>query len=61
MRLILLGSLFSWKKQLPVGGMPVYSQMPRSKSQQFSQLSIAYKRIVNFVKKEGPPWYLLHE
>ena len=36
MRLILLGSLFHWKKQLPVG----ISQMSRSKSQQFSQLSI---------------------
>ena len=40
MRLILLGSLLHWKKQLPVGGVPVYSQMSRSKSQQFSQLSI---------------------
>ena len=40
MRLILLGTQFHWKKQLPVGGVPVYSQMSRSKSQQFSQLSI---------------------
>ena len=40
MRLILLGSLLHWKKQLPVGGVPVYSQMSRSKSQQFSQLSL---------------------
>ena len=40
MRLILLGSLLHWKNQLPVGGVPVYSQMSRSKSQQFSQLSI---------------------
>ena len=39
-RLILLGSLFHWKHQLPVGGMPVYSQMSRSKAHQFSQLSI---------------------
>ena len=27
MRLILLGSLLHWKDQLPVGGVPVYSQM----------------------------------
>ena len=27
MRLILLGFLLHWKNQLPVGGMPVYSQM----------------------------------
>ena len=27
MRLILLGSLLHWKVQLPVGGVPVYSQM----------------------------------
>ena len=27
MRLILLGSLLHWKNQLPVGGVPVYSQM----------------------------------
>ena len=27
MRLILLGFLLHWKDQLPVGGMPVYSQM----------------------------------
>ena len=27
MRLILLGSLLHCKKQLPVGGVPVYSQM----------------------------------
>ena len=27
MRLILLGSLLHWKEQLPVGGVPVYSQM----------------------------------
>ena len=40
MRLILLGSLFHWKNYLPVGGVPAYSQMSRSKSQQFSQLSI---------------------
>ena len=40
MRLILLGSLLRWKKQLPVGGVPVYSQMSRSKSHHFSQLSI---------------------
>ena len=40
MRLILLGSLLHWKDQLPVGGMPVYSQMSRGKSQQFSQLTI---------------------
>ena len=40
MRLILLGSLLHWKKQLPVGGVPVYSQMSRSKSQQFRQLSV---------------------
>ena len=40
MRLILLGSLLHRKKQLPVGGVPVYSQMSRSKSQQFSQLSL---------------------
>ena len=40
MRLILLGSLLHWKNQLPVGGVPVYSQMSRSKSQQFSQLSL---------------------
>ena len=40
MRLFLLGSFLHWKKQLPVGGVPVYSQMSRSKSQQFSQLSI---------------------
>ena len=38
--LILLGSLLHWKNQLSVGGMPVDSQMSRSKSQQFSQLSI---------------------
>ena len=38
-RLILLGSLLHWKNQLPVGGVPVYSQMSRSKSQ-FSQLSL---------------------
>ena len=29
MRLILLGFLFYWKDQLPVGGVPVYSQMVR--------------------------------
>ena len=40
MRLILLGSLLHWKKQLPVGGVPVNSQMSRSKSQHLSQLSI---------------------
>ena len=40
MRLILLGSLLHWKEQLPVGGVSVYSQMSKSKSQQFSQLSI---------------------
>ena len=40
MRLILLGSLLHWKNQLPGGGMPVYFQMSRSKSRQFSQLSI---------------------
>ena len=40
MRLILLGSLLHWENQLPVGGVPVYSQMLRSKSQQFSQLSL---------------------
>ena len=40
MRLILLGSLLHWTNQLPVGGVPVYSQMSRSKSQQFSQLSV---------------------
>ena len=40
MRLILLGSLLHWKKQLPVGGVPVYSQMSRSKAHQFSQLSL---------------------
>ena len=40
MRLILLGSLLHWQDQLPVGGVPVYSQMSRSKSQQFSQLSL---------------------
>ena len=40
MRLILVGSLLHWKNQLPVGGMPVYSQISRSKSQQFTQLSI---------------------
>ena len=39
-RLILLGFLLHWKNQLPVGGVAVYSQMSRSKSQQFSQLSI---------------------
>ena len=27
MRLILLGFLLHWKNQLPVGGVPVYSQM----------------------------------
>ena len=27
MRLILLGSLLYWKDQLPVGGVPVYSQL----------------------------------
>ena len=27
MKLILLGSLFHWKDQLPVGGVLVYSQM----------------------------------
>ena len=27
MRLILLGFLFHWKDQLPVCGMPVYSEM----------------------------------
>ena len=27
MRLILLGCLLHWKDQLPVGGVPVYSQM----------------------------------
>ena len=27
MRLILLGFLFHWKNQLPVGGVPVYSQL----------------------------------
>ena len=27
MRLISLGSLLHWKKQLPVGGVPVYSQV----------------------------------
>ena len=36
MRLILLGSILHWKDQLPVGGVPVYSQMSKSKSQQFS-------------------------
>ena len=40
MRLILPRSLLHWKKQLPVGGVQLYSQMSRSKSQQFSQLSI---------------------
>ena len=40
MRLILLGSLLRWKNQLPVGGVPVYSQMSRSKSHQFSQLGL---------------------
>ena len=40
MRLILLGSLLHWKNKLPVGGVPVYSQISRSKSQQFSQLSL---------------------
>ena len=40
MRLILLGYLLKWKNQLPVGGVPVYSQMSRSKSQQFHQLNI---------------------
>ena len=40
MRLILLGFLLCWKNQLPVAGVPVYSQMSRSKSQQFSQLSV---------------------
>ena len=39
-RHILLGSLFRWKNQLPVGGVPDYSQMSRSKSRQFSQKSI---------------------
>ena len=38
--LILLGFLLHWKDQRPVGGVPVYSQISRSKSQQFSQLSI---------------------
>ena len=42
MRLILLGSLLHWKKQLLVGGVSVYSQMSKSKSQQFSQLSIVF-------------------
>ena len=36
MRLILLGSLLRGKNQLPVGGVPVYSQMSRSKSRQLS-------------------------
>ena len=40
MRLILLRSLLHWKNHLPVGGMPVYFQMSRSKSQQVSQLII---------------------
>ena len=31
MRLILLGFLLHRKKQLPVGGMPVYSQMVKKK------------------------------
>ena len=39
-RLILLGSLLYWKKQLPVGGVPVYNQMSKSKSPQFSQLGV---------------------
>ena len=36
MRLILLVFLLHWKDQLPVGGVPVYSQVV--KSQQFSQV-----------------------
>ena len=53
MRLILLGFFLHWKNQLHVGGVPVYSQMSRSKSQQFSQL-----RFVLGLQENGE---LLHE
>ena len=42
MRLILLGFLLHCKDQLCVGGGPVYSQMGKNKSQQFSQLSVIF-------------------
>ena len=57
MRLILLGSLLHWKNQLPVDGVPVYSEMSRSKAHQFSQLSI----MLGLQENGEPPWYLLHE
>ena len=37
MRLILLGFLLHWKDQLPVGGVPVHSQMVKK---QVSKLSL---------------------
>ena len=38
MRLILLESFLHWKDELPVGGVPVYSQMVKKQASEFQPI-----------------------